>query len=147
MTLRAYRDGALAEEAPFDAALVAHARDVASRVWVDAVDPSTDELLALQDAFGLHELSVEDSRSWGQRAKVERFRDLDFLVVHGLDLDAAGELEDREVHLYVGRSFVVTIRRTPLFDFAGTHQLSHGSLSHADSMALWSVGIRGQRSG
>jgi len=52
MTLRVYRDGALAEEAPFDPALVAHALDVASRVWVDAADPTTDELRALQAAFG-----------------------------------------------------------------------------------------------
>ncbi len=121
MTVRVYRDGELVEESPFDPALVEHARDVASRVWVDAVDPTLDELHALQTTFGLHELSIEDSRSWGQRAKLERFRDHDFIVMHGVTLDDGDELTDREVHLYVGRSFVVTVRRTPLFDFARSH--------------------------
>ncbi len=117
LTVRAYRDGGLVEEGPFDAASVAHARDVATRVWVDAVDPTVEELQRLQRSFDLHELSIEDSRNWGQRAKIERFRDHDFIVVHGLSLGAGDDLEDREVHLYVGRSFVVSIRRTPLFDF------------------------------
>ena len=121
LTVRTYQDGGLVEEAPFDAGAVAHARDVATRVWVDAVDPSTDELHALQAAFGLHELSIEDSRTWGQRAKLERFRDHDFIVVHGVDLDADDALIDREMHLYVGRSFVATVRRTPIFDFRSTH--------------------------
>jgi magnesium transporter len=122
MTLRVYRDGALAEEVPFDPALAAHALDVASRVWVDAVDPTMEELLALQASFGLHELSIEDSRSWGQRAKLERFRDHDFIVVHGVDLGADEDLVDREMHVYVGRSFVATVRRTPIFDFRGAHE-------------------------
>lgn len=121
LTVRVYRDGALVEEAPFEPGLVAHAMDVATRVWVDAVDPTLDELDELQTAFGLHELSIEDSRSWGQRAKIERFRDHDFLVMHGVSLAEDDELEDREVHLYVGRSFVVTIRRAPVFDFLRAH--------------------------
>ena len=120
MTVRAYRDGGLVEEAPFDVAFVAHAGDVATRVWVDATDPTTEELGALQEAFGLHELSIEDSRKWGQRAKLDRFRDHDFIVVHGIDLDQAGELVDREMHLYVGRSFVATVRRAPVFDLRRT---------------------------
>lgn len=122
LTVRAYRDGGLVEEGPFDAASVAHARDVATRVWVDAVDPTLEELTALQATFDLHELSIEDSRNWGQRAKIERFRDHDFIVVHAVSLGADEELEDREVHLYAGRAFVVTIRRTPLFDFRSSYE-------------------------
>ncbi|HEX5949496.1 MAG TPA: magnesium/cobalt transporter CorA [Actinomycetota bacterium] len=121
MTLRLYRDGELVDEQPFDATSAAHAVDVATRVWVDAVDPTTHELGELQATFGLHELSIEDSRNWGQRSKLERFRDHDFIVVHGLDLDRDDELVDREVHLYVGRSFVLTIRRAPAFGFERTH--------------------------
>jgi magnesium transporter len=120
MTVRIYRDGELVEEAPFDAATVSHARRVAARVWVDAVDPTPEELSALQAAFGLHELSIEDSRRWGQRAKLERFRDHDFIVAHGVSLNAEGELEDREIHLYVGPSFLATVRRRPVFDLRRT---------------------------
>ncbi|HEU4354213.1 MAG TPA: magnesium/cobalt transporter CorA [Actinomycetota bacterium] len=121
MTLRVYRDGALVDERPFDSTAAAHALDIATRVWVDAVDPTPKELEELKATFGLHELSIEDSRNWGQRSKLERFRDLDFIVMHGVNLDADDELVDRELHLYVGRSFVVTVRRAPAFDFERTH--------------------------
>jgi magnesium transporter len=116
MTVRILRDGELVEELPFDPSTVAHAREVAVRVWVDALDPTPEELSALQAAFGLHDLSIEDSRRWGQRAKLERFRDHDFIVVHGVSLDAGDELQDRELHLYVGTSFLATVRRAPAFD-------------------------------
>ncbi len=115
LTVRILGEGEPVREEPFDAALVAHAREVAVRVWVDALDPTPEELSALQAAFGLHELSIEDSRRWGQRAKLERFRDHDFLVVHGVSLEAHG-LQDRELHLYVGPSFLVTVRRRPAVD-------------------------------
>lgn len=118
MTVRIYRDGELARESPFDASLVARAREVAARVWVDALDPTSEELAALQAAFGLHDLSIEDSRRWGQRAKLERFRDHDFIVVHGVRLAPEGDLEDRELHLYVGPSFLATVRRGPALDLS-----------------------------
>ena len=121
MTLRLYRDETLVDERPFDATSAAHAVDVATRVWVDAVDPTTQELEELQATFGLHELSIEDSRNWGQRSKLERFRDHDFIAVHGVELDRDDELVDRELHLYVGRSFVLTIRRAPAFGLEHTH--------------------------
>ena len=61
LTVRAYRDGGLVEEGPFDAASVAHARDVATRVWVDAVDPTLEELTALvEDTRPVSELKVSD---------------------------------------------------------------------------------------
>jgi len=120
LTVRILRDGELVREAPFDAAAVAHAREVAARVWVDALDPTPEELSALQAAFGLHDLSIEDSRRWGQRAKLERFRDHDFVVVHGVSLGAGDELQDHELHLYVGTSFLATVRRAPAFDLRRT---------------------------
>ncbi len=116
MTVRIIRDGELVETSPFDPALVAHARDVAALVWVDALDPAPEELSELQRAFGLHQLSIEDSTRWGQRAKLERFRDHDFLVVHAPSLGERDELIDRELHLYVGASFLATVRRTPAFE-------------------------------
>jgi Mg2+ and Co2+ transporter CorA len=46
LTVRILRDGELVREAPFDAAAAAHAREVAARVWVDALDPTPEELSA-----------------------------------------------------------------------------------------------------
>jgi magnesium transporter len=118
ITCRVYRDGALEDEAPFDRGVVARARDDKERVWVDVVDPTDEELFALQDEFSLHELAVEDSRKWGQRAKVDFYPEHVFLVAHAISLDEANEIVDREMHLFAGADFyVVTVRREPRFTF------------------------------
>jgi len=119
ITCRVYQGGTLKVEKPFEARTIKEARDGDQRVWIDVVDPTDDELTKLQAELGLHELAVEDSRNWGQRAKVDFYPQHLFLVAHGIDLDQQGELVDREVHLFAGGGFyVAAIRREPRFDFA-----------------------------
>jgi len=119
ITCRVYHDGSLKVEKPFEARTIEEARDGDQRVWIDVVDPTDDELTKLQADLGLHELAIEDSRTWGQRAKVDFYPQHLFLVAHGIDLDENGELVDREVHLFAGGGFyVAAIRREPRFDFA-----------------------------
>lgn len=118
ITRRVYRDGALQDEAPFDPGDVEECRVAGDRrIWIDVVDPTDEELSLLQRTLGLHELSVEDSRRWGQRSKVEFYPDYVFLVVHGIRIGDGEELVDSEVHLFAGQRFyLLTIRRDPLFD-------------------------------
>jgi len=119
ITCRVYQDGTLKVEKPFEARTIKDAREGDQRVWIDVVDPTDDELTKLQADLGLHELAIEDSRTWGQRAKVDFYPQHLFLVAHGIDLDEDGEIVDREVHLFAGGGFyVATIRREPRFDFA-----------------------------
>ncbi|MGA9160139.1 MAG: magnesium/cobalt transporter CorA [Actinomycetota bacterium] len=119
ITCRVYHDGTLKDEAPFEPRIIDEARGGEQRVWIDVVDPTDDELTRLQAELGLHELAVEDSRRWGQRAKVDFYPQHLFLVAHGIDLDDGGEIVDREVHLFAGGGFyVATVRREPRFDFA-----------------------------
>jgi magnesium transporter len=122
ITSRIYRDGALQEESPFEPSDVAECRAAGDRhIWIDVVDPSDDELALLQETLSLHELSVEDSRRWGQRSKVEFYPNYVFVVVHGVGLDPTDELVDSELHLFAGEGFyLLTIRRAPLFDLAHT---------------------------
>jgi magnesium transporter len=117
ITCRVYRDGELERETPFAREVVAEARDGGHRIWVDVVDPTDQELETLRTDLGLHELAVEDSRRWGQRAKVEFYGDRLFLVAHGLNLDERDEVVDREVHLFAAAGlYVVTIRPRFAFD-------------------------------
>ena len=119
ITCRVYRDATLKVEMPFDARTIEEARQGDQHVWIDVVDPTDDELGELQSRLGLHDLAIEDSRTWGQRAKVDFYPQHLFLVAHGIDLDEHGEIVDREVHLFAGGGFfVATIRREPRFDFA-----------------------------
>jgi magnesium transporter len=122
ITSRIYRDGALQEEAPFDPAEVEACRTAGDRrIWIDVVDPTDDEHALLQRTLGLHELSVEDNRRWGQRSKVEFYPEYVFVVVHGIRLDADGRLVDSELHAFAGeRFYLLTIRRAPLFEFRTT---------------------------
>jgi Mg2+ and Co2+ transporter CorA len=65
ITCRVYREGKLEDEVPFDVDVVGSARAEGARVWLDAVDPSVEELGALRAALGLHELAIEDTQHWG----------------------------------------------------------------------------------
>lgn len=116
---RVYRDGQLEEEASFDPAeLEKVRRDSRHRLWIDVVDPSDEELSTLQRLLDLHELSVEDSRRWEQRAKVEFYPGYVFVVLHALSLDANDDLIDSEVHIFADENlYLLTIRRAPLFTF------------------------------
>lgn len=116
ITYRLYREGSLREEA-FDPDRVAELLgEDSARVWLDVEDPTDEQLDRIQAWFSLHPVSVEDSRHWGQRPKVEVFPDYFFVVVHGLSLDPDGELVDREIHLFAGKGFLVTLRASPPFD-------------------------------
>ena len=124
ITCRVYQDGSLQQEVPYDRLVIEGAREAGShRVWLDVIDPTDAELSELQSEFGLHELSIEDSRRWGQRSKVEFYPDYLFLTAHGLTIQDADELVDSEIHLFAGKGFyLITIRREPLFAFESAVQ-------------------------
>lgn len=79
--------------------------------WIGLYRPSADEIRAVAEEFGIHELVVEDALSGHQRSKLERYGDVLFLVLRSARyLDASEEVEFGEIHVLVGRDFVVTIR-------------------------------------
>jgi len=138
ITSRIYRDGELKEEASFDPTDVEACRAAGDQrmIWIDVVDPTDDELSLLQRTLGLHELSVEDSRRWGQRSKVEFYPKYVFLVVHGVRIDEGGELVDSELHAFAGEQFyLLTIRRAPLLEFHKTVERT-GRISHLSSEGI-----------
>ena len=113
-----FEDGGLRREIPFEPDAIRKAKEDDHRVWIDVIDPSDEELGRLQTEFDLHDLAIEDSRRWGQRAKVDFYPQHLFLVAHAIDLDERGEVVDHEVHLFAGGGFfVVTVRREPMFEF------------------------------
>jgi magnesium transporter len=114
---REVHDGVLGDETPFDAAAVGGALAAGRHLWLDVTDPGSDELEALKAAFGLHELSIEDSERWGQRSKLEFYADYVFIVLHGLRLGRDDRLIDGEIHLFAAsKGYVITVRRGPTFD-------------------------------
>ena len=118
LTCHLYRGGLVQEEGCDPARAAELLGDPDVRLWVDARDPDEGELELLRKQFGLHPLSIEDAVHWKQRSKVEIFERYFAVVVHALDLDDDDELVDREIHLFVGDRFFITVRGRPVFDLA-----------------------------
>lgn len=101
---------------PLDlAGLERELRDPETFVWLDLVAPTPQELESLCAPFGLHPLAIEDAAVGGQRVKVEPYNDFWFVVLYGAYLGEKGELVRREMSLFIGSHFVLTIQREPLF--------------------------------
>jgi magnesium transporter len=79
-------------------------------VWVAMKDATDDELTTMQEEFGLHELAIEDARHGHQRPKVEEYGDTLFAVVHTVEMTPTDEIVTGEVDIFVGRSFVLSVR-------------------------------------
>jgi magnesium transporter len=115
VTCRLYRSGKLAKDG-FDPARVSdHLEEPDSLVWLDLEDPTEEELAMIEEEFALHPLALEDARHRGQRPKVDVYEKYFFLVMHAVQLKD-GELQDQEVHAFVGPSYLVTLRYAPAFD-------------------------------
>lgn len=89
-----------------------HMRAVGGMAWIGLVDPSEDELHRVAAEFDLHPLAVEDALHGHQRAKLERYGDTLFVVLHPARyLDEEEQVVFGELHVFVGPDFVVTVRR------------------------------------
>ncbi|MGI5403720.1 magnesium and cobalt transport protein CorA [Streptomyces sp. CA-135486] len=79
--------------------------------WIGLHRPTEAELLSLAAEFDLHELAVEDALEAHQRPKLERYGDTLFVVLRAARyLDAQEEVEFGELHVFVGRDFLITVR-------------------------------------
>lgn len=84
--------------------------------WLGLFRPSEAQFRPVAEEFGLHELAVEDAIVAHQRPKLERYGDTLFVVLRAATyLDREEEVEFGEIHVFVGPSFVLTVRhsRTP----------------------------------
>ena len=87
--------------------------------WVGLYRPDESEILKIADEFDLHELPVEDAITAHQRPKMERYGDTLFVVVRPARyLDDVEKVEFGELHIFVGKNFVITIRRAECPDLA-----------------------------
>ena len=82
-----------------------------SFVWVGLHDPTEAELAKVAKEFSLHELAVEDALTTHQRPKVEEYADSLFVVLKTVRYDEQSQqIELGDVMLFVGDSFIVTVR-------------------------------------
>lgn len=80
--------------------------------WIGLYRPDKHEILSVAEEFDLHELPVEDAITAHQRPKMERYGDTLFVVLRPARyLDDVEKVEFGELHIFVGKNFVITIRR------------------------------------
>jgi magnesium transporter len=95
--------------------------------WIGLFRPTKDEVEKVAAEFSLHPLAVEDALSGHQRAKLERYGDILFAVLRPARYDDATEtVEFGELHIFVGRDFVVTIRHAQSPDLASVRRRLEG---------------------
>jgi magnesium transporter len=109
-----YRDGLRqhsGQMSPEEAAAICH--EEPGFVWLGLFEPSAEELARIQEVFGLHELAVEDAQSFHMRPKFESYdEDVWFVVLRTARYDdAREEVEFGEISIFLGKSFVITVRQ------------------------------------
>ncbi|MDZ4852381.1 MAG: magnesium/cobalt transporter CorA [Pirellulaceae bacterium] len=93
-------------------------------LWVGLYEPSEQLMEHIQEAFGLHDLAIEDAHKAHQRPKLEVYDHSMFVVFRTARLCDEGEhrIEFGETHAFLGPRYVITVR--------------HGSMkSHVDLRA------------
>src|SRR3954469_17002756 len=83
-------------------------------IWVDVADPTSQDFDELAKEFGFHPLSIEDCRHQHHRPKVEEYPGYYFIVLYEADLVQQIYLELRELNLFIGKNYLVTVHSRPL---------------------------------
>jgi len=104
----AYRNGKKLGRVEFEDIAGALA-EAGTFVWLGLHEPDLPLLRRVQQAFGLHDLAVEDALDAHQRPKLETYGDSVFVVLNTAQL-VADEVVVGETHLFVGPNYVVSVR-------------------------------------
>jgi len=123
-----------------DAAIAEVRRRDEGFVWIGLHEPTNDQINAIAETYGLHELAVEDAVHAKQRPKLERYDDSLFMVLktvgyvgHAEPTTATELVKTGEVMAFVGADFVVTVRHG---DHCGLHKVREALEADPEQLAL-----------
>jgi magnesium transporter len=83
-------------------------------VWVDVADPTSQDFDDLAREFGFHPLAIEDCRNEHQRPKAEEYQGYYFLVLYEAEMQEGCQLELRELNIFLGPNYLVTVHSQPI---------------------------------
>jgi magnesium transporter len=86
--------------------------DRKSRLWLDVSDPGPEEVALLRREFGFHELALEDVTRPHERTRCDSYGGYYFIVVYAAE-HAEKEFSPKELNLFWGENYLVTIHRRP----------------------------------
>ncbi len=107
-----YRDGVRQDVGPLDIETAAErAKAGDGFVWLGLHDPDPQELDRAGEAFGLHELALEDATGKHQRPKLEDYDGSYFVVLKTARyVDEREQIDFGEINLFLGSGYVIAIR-------------------------------------
>jgi magnesium transporter len=83
--------------------------DKSQFVWIGLVDPTAEELAAVQAAWDLHPLAIEDAAKGAQLPKLDVYGEQLFIVARTAALEGGG-ITYGETAIFVGHSHVISVR-------------------------------------
>ena len=98
-----------------------------SFAWIGLLRPDDAELQLLATELSLPTLAVEDAVHAHQRPKLERYGEIEFVVLRpAWYVDADEDVQVGEIHLFLGADFVVTVRHAETPDLSSVRtRLEH----------------------
>ena len=109
--------------------------------WLDLDAPSEGELDALRSALDLHPMALEDTREFGQRPKVDAYRDyvlMVFFTAVAAD-DPERVVHPVEVHVYVSGHWILTVHRDRLPLLDRLHGALEGASTHEEDYLVYRI--------
>ncbi|PRQ12357.1 magnesium transporter CorA [Corynebacterium sp. 13CS0277] len=114
-------------------------------VWLALREPDERQMIAIANAYDVHELIVEDAVTAHQRPKVERYDDQLFFVVRSVQYkehesvaDAKEIISTGEVQMILGPDFIITITHTGTAPLAQIRRLVE---AEPEQVAMGPAGI------
>ena len=105
-------------------------------IWADVSDPTSQDFEELAEEFGFHHLSIEDCQNAHQRPKVEEYTGYYFIVLYEAELvGPTDRLELRELNIFLGKNYLVTVHSRPIRAIATASRLWHQWTDRADQGA------------
>jgi magnesium transporter len=139
-----YKDGHRGNEGAVPLEEAAARRADGGFVWLGLFEPGEEELAQVRDAFGLHELAVEDAQNIHLRPKIENYeQDVRLVILRTARYDdAAEEVEFGNISIFLAPTFVITVRRGVASDLRDARQRLEQRpelLAAGSSSALWAI--------
>jgi magnesium transporter len=111
--------------------------------WIGLVDPEEEELASVSSEFDLPEMAVQGAIKAHHRPRLERYGETLFVVLRTARyLDEEERVEFGEIHLFLGRDFVVTVRHGETSSLEAVRKTLEGEpefLSKGTETVLWAV--------
>jgi magnesium transporter len=111
--------------------------------WVGLDEPDDEELASVVREFGLPELAVRDALKAHHRPRVDRYGETLLVVLRTARyLDQEEKVEFGEIHIFLGRDFIVTVGQGKPSSLEGVRKELEGHsgfLGKGTGAVLWAV--------